>query len=90
VAHTLPFLFLPKRKNRCPILDAFFKGRTCGQGWDNEVFRRLLVEAELEVMMMVVVMAVMYNHHDLRLRRIRCREAEDENQSKQNLFHGSV
>ncbi len=41
-------------------------------------------------MMMMVVMAVVHNDHDLRLRRIRCREAEDENQSKQNLFHGSV
>ncbi len=40
--------------------------------------------------MMMVVMAVVHDHHDLRLRRVRYREAEDENQSKQNLFHGSV
>jgi len=37
------------------------------------------------VMMMVVVVA--YDHHDLRLRRIRCCIAEDESESKQNLFH---
>lgn len=77
-------------KDRCPILDAFFNGRTCGQGWDNGVFRRLPVVAGLGVMMMVVVMAGVYDHHNLRLRRIGNREAEDEDQSKQNLFHGSV
>ena len=32
-------------------------------------------------MMMVVVMMVAYNYHDLRLRRDRCREAEDEHKS---------
>ncbi len=90
VAHTA-FSVTAPTKNRCPILDAFFRGgRTSGQGWDNEVLRRLLVVAELGVMMVMVVMAVVYNYHDLRLRRIRCREAEDENQPKQNLFHGSV
>ena len=39
------------------------------------------------VMMMVVVVVVAYDHHDLRLRRIRSCEAEDESESKQNLFH---
>jgi hypothetical protein len=38
------------------------------------------------VMMMVVVMVV-YDHHDLRLRRIRCYEAEEEKRSKPKLFH---
>jgi hypothetical protein len=33
-------------------------------------------------MMMVVMMMVVYNHHNLRLRRDRCREAEDEHESK--------
>jgi hypothetical protein len=46
----------------------------------------LLVEIGVMVVMMVVVM-VAYDHHDLRLRRIRCCEAEDESESKQNLFH---
>jgi len=36
-------------------------------------------------MMMVVVMVV-YDHHDLRLRRIRCYEAEEEKRSKPKLF----
>ena len=39
--------------------------------------------------MMVVVM-VRYDHHNLRLRRIRCCEAEDESQSENDLFHNSV
>jgi hypothetical protein len=37
----------------------------------------------------VMVMAV-YNHHDLRLRSVRHCEAEDESESKQNLFHTSA
>lgn len=82
-------MLLRSPKDRCPILDAFFRVTARGQGWDNGIFRRLLVKAELVVMMMVV-MAVVHDHHDLRLRRVRYREAEDENQSKQNLFHGSV
>jgi hypothetical protein len=36
--------------------------------------------------MMVVVMVV-YDHHDLRLRRKWCCEAEEENCSKPKLFH---
>jgi hypothetical protein len=40
---------------------------------------------------MVMVMAVVVDYHDdLRLRRIGYREAEDEHESKQNLFHNSV
>jgi hypothetical protein len=35
----------------------------------------------------VMVVMVMYHHDHLRLRRIRHCEAEDENQSKQKLFH---
>jgi hypothetical protein len=38
------------------------------------------------VVAMVTVMG-MYNHHDLRLRRIRHREARNENEREQNLFH---
>jgi hypothetical protein len=39
-------------------------------------------------MMMVTVMVMaVNNHHDLCLRRIRDCEAEDENQTEQNLFH---
>jgi hypothetical protein len=41
-------------------------------------------------MVMVVMVAVMNYHHDLRLRRIGCCEAEDEHESEQNLFHNSV
>jgi hypothetical protein len=41
------------------------------------------------VVMMTVVMA-MDNHHYLRLRRVRSREAEDKNQGEQNLFHTPV
>jgi hypothetical protein len=41
------------------------------------------------VMVMMVVMGVDY-HHDLRLRSKRHREAGDENQSEQILFHGSI
>jgi hypothetical protein len=48
----------------------------------------LLVEIGVVVVMMMVVMVVYY-HHDLRLRRIRCCIAEDESESKQNLFHSS-
>ncbi len=87
MAHTLPFLLLPQPKDRCPILDAFFRGRTSGQGWDNGVLCRLLVVAELGVMMVMMVMAVVYNYHDLRLRRIRNCEAEEEHYSKEKLFH---
>lgn len=42
------------------------------------------------MVMMVVVVMVVYNHHDLRLRRIRHYEAEGENESQQNSFHDSV
>jgi hypothetical protein len=41
------------------------------------------------VVMTVMVMAV-YNHHYLRLRRVRYREAEYESQCEQNLFHTPV
>lgn len=39
------------------------------------------------MVMMVVVMVGMYYHHNLRLRRIRYCEAEEEHCSKQNFFH---
>jgi len=48
----------------------------------------LLVVIVVVVMMSVVVMmALAYCHHHLRLRRIRCCDAEDESQCEQNLFH---
>jgi len=59
----------------------------CGTLFDY-CLNRLLVEIEM-VMMMVVVMMVNY-HHYLRLRRIRYCEAEDEDCSKQKLFHSSL
>jgi hypothetical protein len=40
--------------------------------------------------MVMVVMAVVYDHYDLRLRRIGYCEAEDEHESEQNLFHNLV
>jgi hypothetical protein len=40
--------------------------------------------------MMVMVMMVVYDNHNLRLRRVGCREAEDKSESKQNLLHASV
>jgi hypothetical protein len=49
---------------------------------------RLLVVVGMMVMV-VVMMVWMYYHHDLRLRRIRYCEAEDENSSKQKLLHTS-
>jgi hypothetical protein len=36
---------------------------------------------------MMVVMAVVYYHHDLRLRRVGYRETEDEHETEQSLFH---
>jgi hypothetical protein len=49
----------------------------------------LLVGSEAGVMMVIVmvVMMAVNDHYNLRLRRIRHREAEDENQSEQNPFH---
>jgi hypothetical protein len=41
-------------------------------------------------MPVMVMMVVAYRDDHLRLRRIRYCEAEDENQSKQNLFHALV
>jgi hypothetical protein len=53
-----------------PILDASSRRKRSRQGWDNGILRQLLV-VDLEAgMMMVMVMAVMYDHHNLRLRRI--------------------
>jgi hypothetical protein len=46
------------------------------EGRDRFMLNQLLIEVGMVVMMMVV-MAV-YDHHNLRLRRIRCYEAEDE------------
>jgi hypothetical protein len=31
-----------------------------------------------------------HDHHTLRLRSIRCREADDKNQCERNLFHTTV
>jgi hypothetical protein len=42
------------------------------------------------VMMVVVMVMAVFNHHDLRLRRIGCCEAEDESQCKQNFLHDSA
>jgi hypothetical protein len=58
------------------------------QGWDSGALNHLLVEMGMVVMMVVVM--VRYDHHNLRLRRIRCCEAEDESQSENDLFHNSV
>lgn len=44
------------------------------QEWDCGAFNHLLVEMVMVVMMVVV----MNDHHDLRLRRIGCGDAEDE------------
>ena len=41
------------------------------------------------MVMMMMVMAV-DNHHNLRLRRVRCREAEDKSKCEHNPFHTSV
>jgi len=42
------------------------------------------------MVMVMVVMVGVYDHYDLRLRRIGYREAEGEHESKQNLFHTLV
>ncbi len=39
------------------------------------------------VMVVVVMMMGVFSHHDLRLRRIRNCEAEEEHYSKEKLFH---
>jgi hypothetical protein len=47
-----------------------------------------LVQAEIFPVMIVTVMtAMVYDHHNLRLRRIRYCETEDEHEAEQNLFH---
>jgi|HubBroStandDraft_1064217.scaffolds.fasta_scaffold654530_2 hypothetical protein len=56
-------------------------------------YRGLLVgNIIVTVVVTVVTMVVMRmdDHHNLRLRRVWGREAEDENQGKQNLFHTPV
>ena len=42
------------------------------------------------VVVMMVVVVWVYDHYDLRLRRIGNREAEGEHESEQNLFHNLV
>ena len=42
------------------------------------------------MMVIVMVMVMAYFDHYLRLRRIGCREAEDESQCEENLFHALV
>jgi len=54
------------------------------------MLRRLLVEAEVFLVMVMVMTAMVYYHHNLRLRRIRYCEAEDQHEAEQNLFHDSV
>jgi hypothetical protein len=51
---------------------------------------RLLVGSKTGVVVVTVVAMVMDNHHNLRLRRVGDREAKEENQREQNLFHNSV
>jgi hypothetical protein len=46
------------------------------QRWGGAALNHLLVEMGMVVMMVVVM--VMNDHHDLRLRRIGCSDAEDE------------
>jgi len=60
------------------------------QGWNGRAFNRSLVETGIVVMMVVVMVMAVFNHHDLRLRRIGCCEAEDESQCKQNFLHDSA
>jgi hypothetical protein len=53
---------------------------------------RLLVVSTVVMMMVMVAVVVMAvdNHHNLRLRRVRNREAKDKSQREQNLFHTQV
>ena len=52
------------------------------------LLNRLLVQIRVVMVMVMMVMGMgMYYHHDLRLRSKRHREAGNENQSKQILFH---
>jgi hypothetical protein len=53
-------------------------------------FRLLVRSIVVMVVMMTAMVAVMNDHHYLCLRRVRCRETEDESQCEQNLFHISV
>jgi hypothetical protein len=54
---------------------------------DSCVLTQLLGEVPMVMTMMVMVV---YDHHNLRLRRIGYCEAEEESQRKQNLFHTLV
>jgi hypothetical protein len=54
------------------------------------ILDRLLADLEVGVMVMAMMVVAVYNHHNLRLRRIGCCEAEDEHESKQDLFHNLV
>jgi len=55
------------------------------------LLNRLLVQIRVVMVMVMMVMGMgMYYHHDLRLRSKRHREAGNDNQSKQILFHGSI
>ena len=56
----------------------------------NANLNRLLVGSNTGVVVMTVVAMVVDNHHHLRLRRVRDREAKEENQREQNLFHNPV
>jgi hypothetical protein len=53
----------------------------------NPLLAQIWVVVVVVVMMMVVMMVIVYNHHYLRLRRDWSHEAEDEDNSQQNLFH---
>ena len=76
-----------------PFIDDAGRGNNRGKGGTPEILNRLLVELEVGVMMvvvMVVVVVLLNYHHNLRLRRIGCCEAEEKHESEQNLFHNSV
>jgi hypothetical protein len=76
---------------RAPSLSFFREENYRGKGGTERgggIFTRLLVE--LGVMMATVMVMAVHDNHNLRLRRIGCCEAEDEHESKQNLFHNLV
>ena len=79
------------RERRPPLIHAVRHDR-CGLFVPGALpYLRLLVVYNLGVVMVMTVMVMaVYDHHNLRLRRVRYREAEDESQCEQNLFHTPV
>jgi hypothetical protein len=69
-----------------PILDAQFRNKVAARV-DAGRLLELLVEIGVVVMMVMVVVMMANDDHDLRLRRIRSCEAEDESECKQDFFH---